>query len=161
MLSISIEALYGLTAVFVWKADTTLLFALTIAVVIGKALGGILADKFGWIKTAIFALMISAPLLSFFQDSPVLAIVDAFLFQITMPITLTALSNMLPGRSATAFGLTALALVVGAIPVYLEAKPFLSASSIALTIIIISASSLFISFKFLYNYFKSQLRINL
>ena len=161
LLSVSIRALYGLTAVFAWKADITLLFALTVAVVTGKALGGFLADKFGWIKTAIFALLISAPLLSFFQGSPLLAIIGAFLFQMTMPITLTALSNMLPGRSATAFGLTVLALIIGAIPVYLGAKPFLSTQWIALTIIIISASSLLFSFKFLHNYFKDQLKINL
>lgn len=161
LLSVSIRALYGLTAVFVWKSNITLLFVLTIAVVAGKALGGIFADRFGWVKTAIFALAISAPLLSFFQASPLLAIVGAFLFQMTMPITLTALSNMLPGRSATAFGLTVLALIIGAIPVYLGAKPFLSTQWIALTIIIISASSLLISFKFLYTYFKGRLKINL
>ena len=161
LLSVSIRALYGLTAVFTWKADITLLFALTAAVVAGKALGGFLADKFGWVKTAIFALIISAPLLSFFQGSPILAIIGAFLFQITMPITLTALSNMLPGRTATAFGLTVLALIIGAIPVYLGVKPFLSNQWIVLTIIIISASSLLIGFKFLYNYFKGQLKINL
>ncbi len=161
LLSISIRALYGLTAVFDWKTNTALLFALTVAVVFGKALGGFLADKLGWTKTAISALIISAPLLSFFQDSPLLAIIGAFLFQITMPITLTALSNMFPGRSATAFGLTVLALIIGAIPVYLGAKPFLSNQWVALIIIIISAGSLLISLKFLFNYFKDQLKINL
>ena len=78
-----------------------------------------------------------------------------------MPITLTILSNMLPGRSATAFGLTVLALIIGAIPVYLGIKPFFNNHWITFLIIIISASSLLVSFKFLYNYFKNQLKINL
>lgn len=159
LLSVSIRALYGLTAV--WKADITLLLTLTVAISTGKALGGFIADRFGWINTAIFALIISAPLLAFFQNSPLLAILGAFLFQMTMPITLTALSNILPGRSATAFGLSVLALIIGVIPTYIGAKPFLNYQWITLAIIIISASSLLISFKFLYNYFKRQLKINL
>jgi len=158
LLSVAIRALYGLAAA--WKADINLLLILTLAIVAGKALGGMLADKFGWIKTAIFALAVSAPLLSFFQSSPVLAIIGAFLFQMTMPITLTALSNILPGRSATAFGLTVLALVIGVIPTYFGAKPFLNNQWMTLVIVAISASSLLISFKFLYNYFKGQLKIN-
>jgi len=161
LLSVSIRALYGLTAVFAWKSNVNLLFALTIAIVGGKALGGFFADKFGWIKTAIIALTFSAPLLAFFQYSPLLVIIGAFLFQITMPITLTALSNMLPGRPATAFGLTVLALIIGAIPVYLGIKPLFNNHWITFLIIIISASALLFSFKVLYNYFKNQLKINL
>jgi MFS transporter, FSR family, fosmidomycin resistance protein len=159
LLSVSIRALYGLTAT--WKTDVQLLFILTMAIVAGKALGGVIADKFGWIKTAIIALLISAPLLAFLQSSPVLAITGVFLFQMTMPITVTALSNMLPGRSATAFGLTVFALIIGVLPTYFGAKRFLDNEWITFVIIIISASTLLISFKFLYTYFKDKLKINL
>jgi FSR family fosmidomycin resistance protein-like MFS transporter len=158
LLSVSIRALYGLTAP--WKAEVPLLMSLTVAIVAGKALGGVIADKLGWVKTAILALLISAPLLSFYQHSPVLAIIGVFLFQMTMPITVTALSNMLPGRSATAFGLTVLALIIGVLPTYFGAKSFLDNEWVTFSIIIISASSLLISFKFLYTYFKDKLRIN-
>jgi hypothetical protein len=79
----------------------------------------------------------------------------------TMPITLTALSNMLPGRSATAFGLSVFALIIGIIPTYLGAKPFLDINWIILTIIFVSASFLLISFNFLSNYFKGNLNIKL
>jgi len=161
LFSVSIRALYGLTAVFTWKSDVILLLILTLAVVGGKLIGGFLADRFGWVKTAVFALLISAPLLAFFPAIPVLAIFGAFLFQITMPITLTALSNMLPGRSATAFGLTVFALILGAIPVYLGVKPFLNNQWITLLLIILSASSLLLGFKFLYPYFKKEKQINI
>lgn len=159
LLSVSIRALYGLTAT--WKTDIGLLLILTMAIVAGKALGGIIADRFGWIKTAIFALLISAPLLALFQNSPVLAITGVFLFQMTMPITVTALSNILPGRSATVFGLTVLALIIGVLPTYFGAKEFLNNEWVTFVVIIISASSLLISFKFLYTYFKDKLKINL
>jgi FSR family fosmidomycin resistance protein-like MFS transporter len=160
LLSVSIRALYGSVAIFAWKADIILLILLTLAVVAGKMLGGFIADNFGWIKTAIFALIISAPLLAFFQDSPFLIIIAIFLFQITMPITVTALSNMLPGRSATAFGLTVFALLLGILPSYLGLD-FFNEQWVYLLIIILSASSLLVSFKFLYNYFKKEKKINL
>ena len=159
LLSVSIRSLYGLAAA--WKADVTLLFILTSAIVLGKALWGIVWDKFGWTRTAIVALVISAPLLAFFPSVPALAILWAFLFQMTMPITLTALSNMLPWRSATAFGLTVLALIIGILPTYIWAKWFLGNKRIILTIVFISAISLLVSFRFLNNYFKDKLKINL
>jgi MFS transporter, FSR family, fosmidomycin resistance protein len=159
LLSVAIRSLYGLNAA--WKSDITLLYTLTIGIVAGKALGGILADRFGWTKTAIIALVVSAPLLAFFPSVPVIAIVGSFLFQMTMSITLASLSNMLPGRPATAFGLTVMALFIGIVPSYLGAGAFLSKQWAILTIIFISAGALFVSFRFLRDYFKNQLKINL
>lgn len=161
LFSVAIRSLYGLTAVFSWKANIILLFALTLAIFGGKALGGFLADKFGWLKTAIISLVISAPLLSFFNELPIIAIIGACLFQMTMPITVTALSNILPGRSATAFGLTVFALIVGAMPVYMGLGLLFKNQWVTFSLIILSAGSLLISFKFLYNYFKHHLKINL
>ena len=159
LFSVSIRSLYGLTAE--WKSDITLLIILTLATACGKAFGGLFADRFGWVRVAVSALILSAPLLSFFPDSPLLVITGTFLIQMTMPITLTALSNMLPGRSATAFGLSVFALIIGVIPSYLGAKLFLDNSWIILTIIIASAGFLLLSFHFLNNYFKSNLNIKL
>ena len=159
LFSVSIRSLYGLTAE--WKSDITLLIILTLATACGKAFGGLFADRFGWVRVAVSALILSAPLLSFFPDSPLLVITGTFLIQMTMPITLTALSNMLPGRSATAFGLSVFALIIGVIPSYLGAKPFLDNKWIILTIIFVSAGFLLLSFHFLTNYFKSNLNINL
>jgi len=158
LFSVSIRALYGLNAA--WKSDITLLFLLTLGIVLGKALGGILGDRFGFAKTAIGSLVISAPLLAFFPNSPLLVILGAFLFQMTMPIALTTLSNILPGRSAFAFGLSVLALIIGVIPTYMGFKAFLSNQYVILSIILLCALSLLISFRLLYNYFK-EIRIRL
>jgi FSR family fosmidomycin resistance protein-like MFS transporter len=156
LLSVAIRALYGLTAVFEWKVNTYLLLTLTLAIVGGKALGGYVADTFGWMKTAIFALVISAPLLSFFQSSPFLAISGAFLFQFTMPITLTALSALLPGRSATAFGLAATTLIIGALPAFFGAKEIFHNQIITFITVLISAGALLISFAYVYTFLKLQ-----
>jgi hypothetical protein len=41
-----------------------------------------------------------------------------FLFNMTMPITLVVISNTFQGRQGFAFGLTTLALIIGALPYY-------------------------------------------
>lgn len=160
LLSVSIRSLYGLASA--WKADVTLLIILTVGIAAGKAFGGIVADKYNWTKTAFCSLMISSLLLSLFKDFPLLAIIGAFLLQMTMPVTLTALSNIFKGRSATAFGLTTLALVAGAIPTYYtNIATHLNSNWLTFVIIIMSVSFLLVSLKILSNYFKKQLGINI
>jgi hypothetical protein len=68
-----------------------------------------------------------------------------FLFNFTMPITLVAISNTLPGRPGFSFGLTTLALIIGVIPTYAGAGAgsYLSQSPSVFTIIISSAIILY------------------
>ncbi|OIO45442.1 MAG: hypothetical protein AUJ25_02065 [Parcubacteria group bacterium CG1_02_37_13] len=143
LLSIAIRSLVGSVLVFPWKTNIDLLIVLTGAVVLGKGLGGILADKFGWVKIAVGALALSIPFLIFGSNIPFLAIVGMFLFNITMPITLVAISNILPGRPGFAFGLTTLALIIGAMLTYTKLKVFLGTQWFLFAIIIISALSLY------------------
>jgi len=145
LLSIAIRSLVGVAIVFPWKTDMGLLIALTLAVVLGKGLGGLLADKFGWLKVAVGALVLSIPFLVFGANLPFIAIVGMFLFNITMPVTLVAISNILPGRPGFAFGLTCLALVLGSLPIYIYygVSQFLSSELSILIIILISSVALF------------------
>ncbi len=152
-LSITIRSLVGMVLVFPWKTDINLLIILTIAVVLGKALGGILADRFGWIKIAVGALILSIPFLIFGANIPILAIVGMFLFNITMPITLVAISNIMPGRPGFAFGVTCLALILGALPSFFPIKQILSGNIFIFGIIIISALSLYFGLRLYYNKF--------
>lgn len=161
LISVSIRSLYWLTAVFPWKADISLLYSLTFAVFLWKTAWWFIADKFWWFKTAFFSLLISAPLLAFFGNYPILAIIWTFLFQMTMPITVSIISNMLPWRSATAFWLTVFALIIWAIPVFFWFKLFFETQIITFIIILISASCLLISFKLIYKFFRNKLNINL
>ena len=148
-MSIAIRSLVGFVITFPWKSDINLLIILTVGVVLGKGLGGILADKFGWIKIAVGALVLSIPLLLFGTNIPFLGITGMFLFNITMPITLVALSNLLPGRPGFAFGLTCLALILGALPVLLGFKSIFIDSVTIFAIISISAIALYIGLQLL------------
>lgn len=143
LFSIAIRSLIGSVLVFPWKTNLDLLIILTAGVVLGKGLGGILADKFGWIRIAVGALALSLPFLVFGSNVPLLAIIGMFLFNITMPITLVVISNILPGRAGFAFGLTTLALIIGTLPTFTGLKGFLGTQGFVLVIIIFSVLSLY------------------
>ncbi len=153
LISVTIRSLIGLAVDFPWKSNIYLLVCLTLAVVLGKALGGFIADRCGWKRVSVISLLLSAPLISFGIDYPVLAITGIFLFNITMPVTLTAIANMLPGNAGFSFGLTTLALVTGALPTFTKAKIFFNGSFIILITILLSAVSLYIGLRL---YFSSK-----
>lgn len=114
---IGVRSYVGLTLALPWKSDLGLLVALTATVVAGKALGGLLGDRLGWRPVAVMALLLSLPLLALAGGSPAAGIAGLLLFNLTMPVTLAAVAAMLPrGREGFAFGLTCLALFVGAAP---------------------------------------------
>lgn len=114
---VGIRSYVGLTLALPWKSEFWLLVALTAAVVTGKALGGLLGDRLGWRPVAVTALLVSLPLLALGGDSPVAGIAGMLAFNLTMPVTLAAVAAMLPrGREGFAFGLTCLALFIGAAP---------------------------------------------
>jgi MFS transporter, FSR family, fosmidomycin resistance protein len=150
-LSIAVRSLVGFVTVFPWKSDISLLITLTTAIVLGKGLGGIVADKFGWLKVAIAALILSMPLLGLGSDMPFLGIMGMLLFNIPMSVTLTAISNTLPGRPAFTFGLTCLALFIGALPVFTGTKALFTQFPMIPLIIFISVEALFVGLMLLHN----------
>jgi FSR family fosmidomycin resistance protein-like MFS transporter len=151
LISIAVRSLVGLSLVFPWKSNMILLVILTLAVVLGKALGGILADRFGWIEVSIIALLISSPLISFGSVNPYFAITGVFLFNMTMPVTLVAISNMFAGRPGFSFGLTCLALIIGAFPTFIGSKNVFNSSWSILVVILLTATILYFGLKL---YFK-------
>lgn len=69
-----------------------------------------------------------------------------------MPITLVAISNILPGRPGFAFGLTCLALILGALPAFSGLKLLLGGQLFIFIIIVISSVALYYA---LQAYFKN------
>lgn len=116
--SVAIRSLFGLTLTMPWKADLTFLMILTAAAFAGKALGGIMADRFGWFRMTTAAMLLATPLLSFGGRSAGCAVLGMFFFQTAMPVTLTAIAGMFPGSPSFSFGLASLALIIGAIPIF-------------------------------------------
>jgi MFS transporter, FSR family, fosmidomycin resistance protein len=143
LMTIVARSVIGSVVVLPWKSDLFLLVILTSSIVLGKAFGGVIGDKYGWQKVGVISLLMSAPLLTFGSAIPDAAIFGMFLFNFTMPITLVAISNTLPGRPGFSFGLTTLALIIGVLPTYAGAGSFLSQSPSIFAIILSSAIILY------------------
>jgi FSR family fosmidomycin resistance protein-like MFS transporter len=147
LITICIRSMVGLSVEFPWKSNQFLLVILTASIALGKSLGGFMADYFGWIKIAVGGLMISSILLVFGQQSAFAGITGLFFFNLTMPVTLVAISNMLPGRPGFSFGLTTLAIVAGVLPSFVSYKTFFALSPVMFTSIIISSLTLYLGLK--------------
>lgn len=103
----------GLAADLPWKGAVGPLAVC--AAVIGKAAGGILADRFGPGPTASFSLLLAA-LCFAGAGGPVPGLTALLLFHMTMPLTLWAAAQLLPGHQAFAFGLLTFGLFLGSLP---------------------------------------------
>ena len=107
----------GFQFVFSWKTGSTaLIFAM--AVMTGKALGGVLSDRFGMSRTSLVSLLIGAVLFIFADKSAVCGILAVLCFNCTMPVTLFAACKIAKGLPGFSFGLLTFALFLGLLPSY-------------------------------------------
>ncbi len=113
-----IRSFAGLAGTFEWKAEYGL--AAVCAVAAGKAVGGIVADRFGVFPTATLSLGLSAVCFLFGETMP-LGLAALLLFNMTMPLTLYACARLLPELKGFSFGLLTFALFIGFLPVYFGA----------------------------------------
>ncbi len=110
----------GTLQTFPWKTQWSLIFV--IAVVAGKMIGGFLSDKFGAQLTGCISILI-ASICFFVSDNPILGITGVLFFQMTMPITLWAITQIL--SKGFGFGLLTFGLFIGSIPTFLGTQlPF-------------------------------------
>ena len=80
---------------------------------LGKAFGGIVADKVGALETAVVSITMSIVLLFLSNDSWVIMGISIMLFNMAMPITLCGLATAMPNHLGFAFGLSTFALLLG------------------------------------------------
>ncbi len=116
LLSVAVRALVGMAACHACPRIPLVTRGGPLVAFSGKVLGGIIADRLGWIETSVGALLLSAPLLAFSGGNPMVALFGLLLFQMTMPVTLVAVAKVLPRRPGLAFGLCCLALIFGSLP---------------------------------------------
>ena len=115
--TVIVRGYVGLILAFEWKSSFIMALISIFAVVFGKMLGGIIGDQIGYMKISLISLIASAFLFIFAFNSSILGILAILFFNMTMPITLTALSNILFHNKGMAFGLLTVALFIGAVPV--------------------------------------------
>ena len=116
-LVVCLRSLLGFLFDFPWKTGAWSVAAVC-AVVLGKAAGGYLSDRAGmkWVSLGSLGLAALGFLLS---GSPPCGAAAIFFFNMTMPITLRAAADALPGLKGFSFGLLTFALFLGFLPVWL------------------------------------------
>lgn len=142
LVSVAIRSLVGASAGRGYDAGWWLAAGVPLAACAGKALGGVVADRAGWLPATVGALLVSLPLLAVQHVHPAVLLAGLLAFQTTMPVTLVAVGRLLPGRPGTAFGLPCAALLVGSLPASFSWGAALSARPALAGWIAVSAAAL-------------------
>lgn len=111
-----VRGFIGMNLIFPWKSNMVLSSLLVGGVFIGKFLGGVLGDRFGFKKIGIGGLVLSLPFLLLGYYYSIFGIVGALLFNLTMAITLYIVVNSMGRYQGFAFGITTLALLLSYLP---------------------------------------------
>ena len=115
-LVVCLRSLLGFLFTFPWKTGWWSVAA-ACAVVFGKAAGGYLSDRAG-MKWASLGSLGLAALGFLFSASPLCGVLAIFFFNMTMPLTLRAAADALPGMQGFSFGLLTFALFLGFLPAW-------------------------------------------
>ncbi len=108
----------GFCMTFSWNTTFLTALAVVAALVLGKAAGGFLLDRLGYLTTSLCSLLAAAALL-LRPDWMVTGLLGVFFFQMTMPVTLWAAAKCCDGAKGFSFGLLTFALFLGFVPILL------------------------------------------
>ena len=117
-LVVCLRSYAGFLFAFPWRTGCWA-WIFVVCVVLGKAAGGFLYDRLGGRTASILSLGLAAALFCR-SGSPLCGCAAAALFNMTMPVTLRAAADRLPGLRGFSFGLLTFALFLGFLPAYLS-----------------------------------------
>ncbi len=81
LLAVAIRSAGGFEVGTLHEGETAVLWGLALAACAGNILGGLAADRCGWLATCVVVLLLSLPILGFFVDRPAVAILGMLLFR--------------------------------------------------------------------------------
>lgn len=113
----------------------------------GKALGGILADKFGAGIVGVLSTLLCIPMIIIGRNITVVSVIGVMLFSMTMAITFGMALDALKDNPGIAFGVTTIGLFLGTV-VTVFYKPGLTMACILVTVFsVICSAILFMTLK--------------
>ena len=118
-LVVVLRSFTGFSISFGWKSGFLFGLLATLAVVLGKMAGGVIAARFG-MKETILASLILAGGCFFLKDTAVFGLLALFFFNMTMPLTLYLITERMRDLPGFSFGLLTLALFLGFLPFWLN-----------------------------------------
>ncbi len=101
-----------------WNKTVFQSVMLYVAMGVGKAAGGILADRFGVKKTAMVSAAAALPFLFLGDNLMLVSLIGVMFFSMTMSITLALLVSVLQKTPGLAFGFTTIGLFLGTAPIF-------------------------------------------
>lgn len=114
--AVCLRSTAGFAMAFPWKSGFDISMSVVICVAAGKAAGGFAGDSAGRSKAASLSLIAASLLFLLSWRYRAAGMLAAFLFNMTMPITLMSIADLMWDRRLYAFGLTTVALFAGALP---------------------------------------------
>ncbi len=117
----------GMIYSFPWKKEAVGGVLCLIFVMLGKAAGGIFADRFGIGRTGFLSLT-AASLCFLSAGNMWFGIMGIFCFNMSMPLTLYLAARIFPDSRGFAFGILTFAIFIGFLPAYFgyyECTPFM------------------------------------
>ncbi len=118
-LCIAIRSFMGFMPLTLFEKTPLILWMITMGIFIGKALGGILCDKWGIQKVIYISTALVMVLFLFSFQNPYLWTIVQTIVNLSMPITLYLMYQSMPKYPAFSFGLAASFLVVGLLATFL------------------------------------------
>ncbi len=119
-------------------------FFIALAAGLGKLFGGFAADRFGWLRYAISAVLSSALLLAFRADTLWLLLAGVFFLQSVTPLSLAALGRWMPASPALAASLVlGVAVLLGGLPSMLIKSNFLE-NALGILLILFASGGIYL-----------------
>lgn len=122
-----------------WCKETPDFFILFFLMGLGKALGGVLADKFGAGRVGVVSTLACIPFLIFGRDVMVISVFGVMLFSMTMAITYGMCLNAMPSNPGISFGVTTIGLFIGTLPT-MFIRPSVTLACVLVTVLSVVCS---------------------
>lgn len=101
-----------------WKSEFYHSILLFTFLGIGKAIGGLLCDKFGYKFVVTISTLLCVPFIIIGKDFMFASLFGMLLFSMTMSVTYAMALSIIKNNPGVAFGVTTIGLFLGAVPVF-------------------------------------------
>ena len=142
---IIIRSSVGFLVNYSWKTWVLISISFVVCLALWKAFGGIIADKWWWLKIGVGSLLLSLPFLLLWEIYPVCWFIGIFLFNITMSIALVWMVKVLPDKPWFSFWLLCMWLLIWALPTLLHMDYQWMETILLIYLILLSAWSLWVA----------------
>lgn len=146
LFAIAVRALVGGYVLVPWENSGALVFISAACACLGKALGGVLGDRFSFRSIGTASQIIALVFIVVLGHIPLFMALGLVLFNMAMPLTLVGVYDGFGSYPGFSFGLTTLALLLGTLPVFFFVPGGGGRTALLLVSIALCAFVLYIAF---------------